>query len=125
MPNIESQDRPHQVVYWAAGTPGNYGKVTVEQPVQLDVRWRAVKANPKSAQSQSENITATATVNQDTPVNGLMWRGKLTELPTDLSTLTELYEIVSFTSTPDIKGRFYHREASLRRYRNTLPTVNP
>ena len=122
MPDIESSDRYQTAVLWAAGGYDDYGEQTVGDPVEVQVRWVNNRSEALDANGNMIAIDATVVLAQDVAIGDKMWLGTLDDLPgTGYQPDEDVMEVVTFGKTPDLKGRFYRREAGLKRFRDTLP----
>jgi len=120
MPRPETVSRKQKAIYWApltTSTSSGRKKVSATK-VELKVRWVPRQSDALDAQGETIRLDVRVKLNQDVAIGGLMWLGALTALPT---TVTNLFEVVSFDSTPNLKGKSYDRWAGLQRYSNALP----
>ena len=125
MPNIESSCRFQKAVWWAmTGTAyDNYGEPLVSDPVEIDVRWENVRKDILDPQGNTVEVDAVVVVDRDMSVGDILWLGTLYDLPGTSETPTlDIREVVSFSSIPDLKGRYYRRVVMLKRLSDELPT---
>ncbi len=121
MPPIEIQDRTQRAVLWeASGTSDDYGKPKVIAPVEVLVRWDDTVSGSLDAQGNKTRVDATVTVDRAVPVDSIMRKGALVDVPVPP---TGLYRVASYSEVPDVKGRNFRRTVSLVRHSNTLPEI--
>ena len=130
MPRPETSHRKQKVVYWPAAETGNpsdyddYGERLMGTRIELDVRLIRDNSGGGDAQGDPEGIDLSLTVDRDIPLGSTMWQGTLDDLPTDTSTLTDLYVVKTFDKTPDVKAKRFHRSVGLARLSNELPSLS-
>jgi hypothetical protein len=118
--SLEMQFRTSKAVLWAASGVDRYGEVTVASPVEIMVRWNETKQDPNQAKDEVTSVPVEVVVDRDVAIGSVMRFGPLADLP---STPDNLFRVVNYSSTPDLKGRHYFRTASLVRRSDSLPTV--
>lgn len=120
---IETACRFQKALYWAKSTYDNYGQPVLEETAaELDVRWENVNKDVLDSQGNTISADAVVVVDRDIEVGSVMWLGCLADVEgTSLIPESQLREVVSFSSVPDIKGRYYRRVAYLKRLHDTLP----
>ena len=123
MVDMEVRDLHQDAVYWAPSGTGNYGKATLAAGIALKVRWE--KKNEEILDSFGKTIgtEATVVVDRDLLVGGILWEGKIADLPVDVTTTTDLKKIVSYKKIPDVKNRAARRVARLIKHSDKLPTL--
>jgi hypothetical protein len=124
MPAIETDGREQKAVVWSANGQDRKGQKKVDQPEEINVRWQYRKSEAKASDSKKVSIDATVTTDRQYPLGSIFWLGEAAELPEDLGDIKDLFEAVSYSNTPDVKGRDVRHELGLMRFKNTLPTVN-
>jgi hypothetical protein len=120
MPLMERLSLTDRAVLFAADTLDGYGRFTVTTGVEISVRWEDARQESGDPQNMVESIPATVFVDQVVTVGSLLWHGRLVDLP---ASPTNLYKVVGYNGTPDIKGRITSHVVTLTRYNNTLPEV--
>jgi hypothetical protein len=65
-------------------------------------------------------IDVTAVVDQDVPLGSAFWEGAVEDLPSPQVPNQDVYEVVTFTKTPDRRGRDFYREITLIRKRDSV-----
>ena len=129
MPRPETSHRKQKVVYWPATDTGaasdydGYGERTMGTRVELDVRYTVGESGGGDAQGDPEGIDLSVVVNQDIVPGSVIWLGTLDDLPTDTTTLTDLYVVKNFNKTPDVKAKRYTRSMGLARLSDELPAL--
>lgn len=124
MPAIEKAELNQKAVYWPpTGAADDRGNPKVGPAQELDVRWEKTRRQAGDGKSRKANVDAEVAAAVELEDGGIMWEGDMADLPTDLSAITDLYEIIGTRVSPDLKNRFIRYEASLARYKNALPTV--
>jgi hypothetical protein len=128
MPPFETMDRHQSALYWAAtGRSGRDGQPIVSAPVELTVRWAGPQPDQTERMTPEGNtvaVHATVVLDQPVTVGGIMWQGGFADLPGTASVPEgDLMQVISYSETPDLKNRNFRREATLMRFRDSLPTV--
>ena len=119
---IETSDRHQSIVVWYYQDIDRTGEPTVSAtPLYLKCRWRD-ELITLSTLNDKESI-ATLVVDRDIPELSVVWKGSKTQLPDDLDNLTDLYQVISKKSSPDIKNQEVRRKIYLKRFANTFPTT--
>jgi hypothetical protein len=124
MPSPEHDFRHQIAVLWPAEGADAYGQTLVGDPREIMVRWRFTRTESTDAQGNTVSLDASVQVDERVDAGSLMWLGRLADIPPGTSfteTDAELYEVVNYHQTPDVKGREIKRSVGLRRYRDTLP----
>jgi hypothetical protein len=120
MPLMERLSLTDRAVLFAADALDGYGRFTVTTGVEINVRWEDVRQESSDPQNTVESVPATAFVDRVITVGSVLWHGRLVDLP---ASPTNLYKVVGYNGTPDIKGRITSHTVTLIRYNNTLPEV--
>jgi hypothetical protein len=119
-------DLQERAVYWAKNGVDEYGRPQLTAPVELAVRWTDENKEIIASTGESIGTSATVVVNADLSLGGLLWYGRLIDLPgTALVPEGGLMEIVSKTAGHDIKQRVQRRVVMLVFYSDKLPVVGP
>lgn len=116
--HIETAKFTQPAILWPAQGTDDYGLVIVGDPAQLMVRWEWGTTEDGSLIVNNRQITATVFVDQPVPLNSIMCKGELNELP---SPLLDLHQVVAYKETPDTKGRRVRRRVLLAKYHDQLP----
>jgi len=120
MAEIETHGATTNFTYWEAAGKDRYSNIKVLAGVLITGRIENKKI--KTSDAQGNEVSADAMLrdlDQEVVVGSIIWVG----LPEVYSSATNLFEIISFTSTPDIKGRYFRRTAALIRFKDELPTI--
>lgn len=120
MPYPEFTGRKQFAVYWALNSYDDYGRPLLASPIQIRVRWEAVERDGLDPQGTPIKIEAGVVVDRAVTVDGIMWQGKLADLP---SPVTDLKQIIAYHEIPDVKGRKFRRTVDLMKYGDTLPDL--
>lgn len=124
MPAPEHDNRRQKAVLWTRKGVNRQGQVTLNDPVEIMVRWKWVKREMVDRQGNTIAIDAEVVTVQDVAVGSVMWLGSLDDLPgTALLPEVDAMAVVSAPTTPDIKGRFKARTLMLMRIKDTLPEL--
>jgi hypothetical protein len=119
MPSPEISNLIHTAVLWAASGTDSYGQPTLSTPQEIRCRLLGTRSWTMDADRNSILLDAKLITLVDVPLGSQVWLGQLTtwnSLPT--GTLVELYEVKTFSGTPDLKGRVTRREAGLMKVRS-------
>lgn len=120
----ELTDRFQTVVYWEKSSVDDYGEPTISSGVELSVRWERETNEVLSPTGETINTDITLTVDQELVVGSLVWYGIEEDLPDDVTTTTNLYQVVAYEEIPDVKNRVASKVAYLKRFNDTLPTIS-
>ena len=103
--------RKQKAVYWGTPTPDGFGGSAFAAPVELDVRWEGKAELFLDSQGQETVSKAVVYTGQDVDIDGYLWLGKLTDLPTGASPLllSGAVRIKQVTKTPNLKVSEYLR----------------
>lgn len=127
MPSPEYINLVHTAVVFAkrSGRSGfdSFGRPIVDAQEEVCCRIEYTTAESKATDNASEQTIARMFVCQDVPVGSIVWDGKASQLPEDLAELTNLMQVSSVVTTPDIKYRDTQRTLTLSRYHNKIPTI--
>jgi len=127
MPAQEIAFRRQKACVWEiTGYDRNGQPVFQTSPTELDVRWNDTRSEVIDRQGNTVAIDATAILDRELKVDSLMVPLALADLPGDgdygLLADGPLHIVVKFDSTPDIKNRARHNQASLKRYKDVTYT---
>lgn len=124
MPPVETVDFLHYAVLWRRTGQNRFGKPIIAVPSQIRCRWIESTQEKVDAQGNTITISGQVYVNTDIPIGSLMWKGKLLDLlGTDQHPSGNVMQVISFSSTPDLKGRNHRKMATIARYMDTLPDI--
>lgn len=125
---VEDMGRYQKALLWTLAGYDSYGEPTrATSPEEIDVRWEKVNKIVQGSQGQPIAITAEVVVasNLEVPVGSTMWLGGLDDVPgTGSSPESDLMEVITVNSIPDIKGRVYRRTLSLSRISDMIPSTS-
>lgn len=125
MPDIESDCREQDAVIWQANGFDDDGEVTIGSASDNKVRWQHVEDEVTDVNGNNVAIDALVVTAIDVVVGSIMWEGKIADLPgTGETPTSNIYRVVKFKKTPDVKGRKFRRVSMLEKYSDTLPTVS-
>ena len=117
---IETSDLHQRAVLWRFDSHDDHGQLRVFSPEEIGVRW--VENNREVVSKDGTVVVSTvqAVVEEDIPIDSILWLGELLDLPISP---TDLMQVVSKSTVPDLKNRETFRELNLLRYQDTLPTI--
>ncbi len=132
MPQNEVAYLFQTALYWARTGYDLSGQPTVTalpkelapwtRPRPSGVRWKWTKKETLDPKGNTITLDAVVTCQQDLLVGSHMWLGCLNDWNGTGSSFAhqdqQLYVIIKFDRTPDIKARQVYREASLMRFHN-------
>lgn len=113
MPGPEVRSLQQRAVWWAYDRADRYGDPIFVPGEEIAVRWEDTKSQAIDSQGNKINVDSTVYLKQTVAVNDLLWLGKLKDLPNQP---TNVREVVSIESVPDIKGRITQYTAMCRNY---------
>lgn len=125
MSTPETNDRHQFAVVWTAAGYTRTGDKKVSAGTQLSVRW---EDNPSFGSRRGDKddeteVDAKIVVAEDVAVGSIVWEGKTADLPTPVTDVTSLYEVVNFSRIPDVKGRHIRRVCGLKKWSDALPEL--
>ncbi len=122
MPAVETDCLHQKAVLWeATGYYDNEGVATVSgTPVEISVRHINTRDETVNNRGVTVAIDTTLIVDRDITDGSILWLGKMIDLPSPLSNLKQ---VVTVRTTPDIKGREMRRVVQTIRASDTLPTT--
>lgn len=126
MSTPETNDRHQFAVVWAPAGYSSTGDKRVTAGAQLSVRWEDEPGYGSKRSDKGSEIEADAViiVAEDVAVGAIVFEGKTSDLPTPVTGVTGLYEVVKFRKVPDVKGRKYRRICYLKKWSDKLPTIS-
>lgn len=114
----------HRAVAWLATTPDSRGIDRVEPPIEIRCRFTGGDRRTHNALSQRVELVADLEVDRELPIGTILWKGKLSELPSPHPTIMpDLMKVESFREVYDVKGRHSRKGVDVSAYSDTLPTV--
>jgi len=126
MPDQEVAYLQHKAVVWFRVGTDRYAQPMVAQPVQLDVRWNEKLHEVLDAHGNVIQADVEVVLDRPVPVGSMMWNGTLDILPADtLTPPSDVRQVIGYNATSDLKGRAIYRTASLMRWKDALPQVQP
>lgn len=123
MPHPETDYRFQKAQMWEYVGDDEYVNPVVSARVELTVRWEYKQIEMLDPKGQPIKLDALVISPEEIPVKSIMWLGKESELPDDLSTITELMQVVAYDKIPDVKGRVFRKTYGLKRYTDQLPEI--
>jgi hypothetical protein len=122
MPAFESMDLIHRAVYWEPSGVDDDGNKTIVSStgVEIPCRWDDTPSEVRDRKGNVLSYDGSAIVDQDLIVGGILWRGRLNDLP---DPLVDLRQVWQFLTADDLKGRNIRRKVLFMRFTDTLPTV--
>lgn len=118
-----------KAVYWAFSSLDENGEPIVADPVELSVRWEHGLAQEITPTTNPTAVDATVWVDRDIIPGSMFRNGPMSEIEETgtgtalIDDIDEILEVVEFQKVPDIKGKFFERVVLLRKYADSLPTV--
>ena len=104
------------------------GEPLLAPPVELTyptgLRFDTVRVDTKDSKGQKITLDGTAIVNQQIPVNSLLWIGTLADWYGSGSITvpdSEVMQVVKYDETPDLKNREATKTIGLMRWRGKAP----
>lgn len=124
MPPLETIGRVHKAVWWRrVGTDAYDKAVVTPSPSEVSVLWIDSKKDVLDPNGQKVTTEAQLQLNFEVKVGDLFWKGELEDFYGTGSgnPETQVMEVVKSSTTPDIKGRNTAYDASLIRFKGSLP----
>lgn len=123
MASLETGYRRQKAVLWVVSGNDDYNEQTVDEPVELMVRWTNIEEDALAPDGRVVRVTAMAVVDRDIRPGSLMWLGELTNWRGTGSNDedVELMEVVQLKKVPGLKGRKIRRTVTMMRYKGALP----
>ena len=120
MPSQELSFRTQKAVLWTRAGFDDYGRPTVNSPIELKVRWEDGKRQDLGPLASPVAVDATVTVDREIEIGSMLRKGAKTTMP---SPVDKIHEVVDYVEIPDVKGRVAERVVLLRRFAESLPTI--
>lgn len=121
---LETSDLNQKAVLWTVSGVDSYSRPTLSVGIEIPVRWVHKKTESLDLKGRVVSSDATVIVDREIAIGSIVWKGELTNLPSPVSSVTDLYEVMDYRESPDIKGRYFRRTIILMRYGNTLPQIS-
>jgi hypothetical protein len=136
MPPIETDGLHQKAMLWRVMGVDAYGQPTHEPtPEEISVRWRYTDRHESTAFGSGIKLDATAYVDQQIPIDSLMWLGNECEwednyygtgsgsaAEVEFKSDNRLYVVKTYKETPDIKCFEVRRECGLVRFKHDVVT---
>lgn len=128
MPPIEETDLLDTALLWRAIGYDSHGQRTFGDPAEIRCRWltnKHVVLDPKGSNIISDGVVV---VDEDIDIGSLMWLGTLEDWNGMFGAVgssavpSDLMQVKSFKSTPDVRARVARREVGVMRYRDLPET---
>jgi hypothetical protein len=123
MPAPELDYRFQKAQLWQRTGNDEYGNPLLSGREEVKVRWERKELQMIGPDGQPIKIDVLVIAVIEIPNGSIMWEGKQGDLPNDITTITNLMEVVAYDKIPDVKGRIVRRTYGLKRYNDKLPTV--
>jgi len=125
MPAMELIGRLQKAIFWEAGGYDHDGEITVAAAVEIDVRWQVGKRRSAGPKDDTVSYDAELVVDRVITVGSVVWKGSMDDLNdlADPTAPTDLYDVVDYTETSDIKNRNVRRTVLLMRRSDDLPSL--
>lgn len=95
-----------------------YNRVVIGPLTPIKVRWEASEEMVQEPDGKVVSLMATVVTDRQITKGSIMWKGRDVDFQAPYSDLMEVY---SSSSIPDIKGRSTRNVVKLVRYTNKLP----
>lgn len=120
MPPIETIGCIKKAVLWSFSGRDKYGQPVVSAAEEINVRWEPSRREILGEQSQPIATDVDVMVEQEITLGSIMRKGFLADVP---SPADNLYEVIAYDETDDIKGVEVQRNVTLRRWKDGLPSI--
>jgi hypothetical protein len=107
-------------VLYAFSSYDEHGNPKLSAAAEIECRWEDGRREITTPTGTLVEVEAEVFVNQEVTVGSVLWKGRLTALP---STPTALKVVVAYSETPNTKVKHYDRSVLVARYGDTLPTL--
>lgn len=98
-----------KAVYWAPGSIGGEGQITLTDPVEISCRWEETAVEFVDAQGITCTSQIVAYVDRDVEVGGRLKLGAVAELTSNADPTIDGYEIKQFSKNPNFKATEFLR----------------
>ena len=123
MPPLETTGFSQHLVIWYPSGVDEDNEVTLVSPIGLKCRWIDVVQEIADPYGNLVKIEAELRVDRELPTRAIVWKGKLANLPSPNSSITDLYEVCFRKTGPSICSKFFRRSVYLKRFSNSLPEL--
>lgn len=117
---MEDSDLHQKAVLCSVAGRDNYGKVTRNAAVEINVRWEEKRAEQLNAEGVVIAVDAVVIVDRDISIGSILWLGALADFS---SSSASLKQVISFKKIPDIKNRAHRRRVEVMKYSDALPAL--
>ena len=117
---MESSSLHQKAVLWTFSSYDNQGEAKVSAATEIDVRWEESVRETLDPKGNVIAADATVVVDRDIANHSIMWLGAEDDLA---SPPVDLYQVISFSKIPDVKGRNFRRVVLLMKYSDELPEL--
>jgi hypothetical protein len=118
---LETEDLLQKAVLWAASETAvddDGNRKVSSTPIEINVRWLTKKDQTTNAKGIVIGTEGTVIVEQDIAIGSILWLGEIDDVATPP---VNLFQTVSFDTTPDIRNFNTRRSVRVKRFGNTLP----
>lgn len=125
VPRPEIHYRRQDAVLWSRAGIDDAGEATVSAPVEIRVRWVDRQMEALDVRGETIALDALVVTDQAIIIGSILRQGTIEDYEdlADDAEGTELYQVVTERTTPDVKGRISRRTYGLIRWRDSLPEV--
>ncbi len=122
MPSLETACLNQKAVLWNATGFDRNGEPTIESATgdEIDVRWETGQREAIDPNGNVIAVDEVVVVDRAITIGSVLFKGPEDDLA---SPPVSLKQVVTYSETPDIKGRKFRRVVGLIRYSNELPGV--
>lgn len=122
---MESSDLHQFAVLWTLTGSDAYGEPTITGSgtyTELPVRWEHKVRDVLRPDGTPQQVDAAVVVNQEVSIGSLIWEGAANDLPSPISGITDVYQVVATERIPDVKNRATRRRLFVIKFRDGLPS---
>lgn len=121
MPAIEVSGLAQKAALWVSrDIADDHGEPTVSAAIEINARWEKRTYEAITSDATPVAITGAIMVDRSIPEGSIMRLGELSSVP---SPPDYLVQVVSCDEVPDVKGREYQRTVTVRKWKDSLPTI--
>ena len=120
--SLETISIRDNVTLWKWKNANREGTDTFEQPKNIVGEFQHVEGETNDAKGTKIVYHAKMGVKIEIPIGSLVREGKKKTVPTQ-PPINDLYKVVEFRRSKDVKGRNERKVAILQRYNNQLPNT--
>ncbi len=126
MPPIEEADLNETVTLWRRKRYDKFNNAIVASPVEIDVKWEQSQTPGFDPQARPINFDAQVQVVDSVPSGSILWRGRLADWTGSAGNQDDqLMQVATKDDAKDVRSIEGVSILRLRRFRSTLPTVEP